>query len=575
MPACLSRVRLEEQGDSAAREVCRSASHLRTTLHALPIGVLTFRQDGEVVFGNERLARMLQVRPAMLQPAASLLDVLSASAVLPDAAAHRIHTACLDAINIGAGHDGILTVDCGSERPALHVRIMALAEGQWLATLEEAVAEHNGATPAGIDRITGLPDRDVWRRQAASAVARQNSEAQHAVLLVNVDRFRSVNDTLGRAIGDGLLRLVAKRLRSVLRQDDRLTRLEADEFAILLMPPQEKETLAQLAERVVDVLGRPYLVDGQLVSVGASVGVALGPADGHDDAALLRNAELALRSARATGRSKYAFFCPEMDARAASRRALEADLRKALALGEFEIYYQPQVELSSNVVLGFEALLRWHNPDRGLTSPADFIPLAEEIGLIMPLGEWVLREACREAMRWPGGMSVAVNVSPYQFQDGARLVAGVAEALASSGLPSHRLELEITESALLGREQAVLAALHQLRSTGVCVAMDDFGTGYSSLAQLQSFPFDRLKIDRSFVRDGNDEPSQNAVLRAITALATALGMSTVAEGVESAAQLARVQAAGCHSVQGYLFSRPVPANQIGELVAALAGRAPA
>jgi len=261
-----------------------------------------------------------------------------------------------------------------------------------------------------------------------------------------------------------------------------------------------------------------------------------------------------------------------MDTRALARRALEIDLRKALALGEFELHYQPQIDLESEAVEGFEALVRWRHPERGLVSPADFIPLAEEIGLIVPLGDWVMREACVEAARWPAGISVAVNVSPYQFEDSSRLVDVVAKALSWSGLPGHRLEIEITESVLLRSEKTVLAALHRLREMGVRVAMDDFGTGYSSLSQLHSFPFDKIKIDRSFVKDSTDTAGQNAIIRAITALGVSLGMATIAEGVETPDQLARIRAEGCMSVQGYLFSRPVPVEQVSRLIAEFAAR---
>ena len=261
-----------------------------------------------------------------------------------------------------------------------------------------------------------------------------------------------------------------------------------------------------------------------------------------------------------------------MDERALARRVLEIDLRKALALREFELHYQPQIDLELNAVVGFEALVRWRHPERGLVSPADFIPLAEQIGLIVPLGDWVLREACRQAVHWPDEVSVAVNVSPFQFEDTARLIEVVGQALESSGLPGRRLEIEITESVLLRNEQAVLSALHRLREMDVRVAMDDFGTGYSSLSQLHSFPFDKIKIDRSFVKDRSDVNGQNAIIRAITALGVSLGMSTIAEGVETSDQLARIRTEGCTSVQGYLFSRPVPVEEVAALIAGFAGR---
>jgi predicted signal transduction protein with EAL and GGDEF domain len=345
-----------------------------------------------------------------------------------------------------------------------------------------------------------------------------------------------------------------------------VARLGGDEFALLVSPAPNRTALRDLAARLVDVLGRPYLVDGHLVNIGASIGVALAPHDGRDYETLLRSADLALYDAKNSGRSTFRFFTTEMDTRASDRRSLEIDLRKALALHEFELHYQPQIDLDTNAIVGFEALLRWRHPERGLVSPADFIPLAEEIGMIVPLGEWVLREACREAARWPGEVAVAVNVSPNQFEDLPRLIGAVDRSLRLAGLPGRRLEIEITESSLLRNEQAVLNALRQLRAMDVRVAMDDFGTGYSSLSQLQSFPFDKIKIDRSFVKGDGDLSSQNAIIRAINALGVSLGMATIAEGVETTEQLARIRAEGCSSVQGFLFSRPVVAGQIDRLL---------
>ena len=313
-------------------------------------------------------------------------------------------------------------------------------------------------------------------------------------------------------------------------------------------------------------------MDGHLVNVGASVGIAVCPQDGRTYDQLMRGADLALYASKKAGRSTWTFFEPAMDVCALARRSLEIDLRKALPLREFELHYQPQIDLERDAVVGFEALVRWRHPERGLVSPADFIPIAEEIGLIIPLGEWVMQEACREAMRWPSHISVAVNVSPHQFANTDRLIHVIAQALAASGLPGERLEVEITESVLLRNEDAVLSALHQLRAMQVRVAMDDFGTGYSSLSQLHSFPFDKIKIDRSFVKDRGDVVGQNAIIRAINALGVSLGMSTIAEGVETTGQLDRIRAEGCTSVQGYLFSRPVPVEQIDDLLATFADR---
>ena len=581
----------------APSERTRAAPHLRAALNGMGVGVLTFSGTLEVLFANDRLAATLEIQPAVLDRATSLLDVLEGSAVLTPAAVQRVHEACLAAVATLGGHRSTIPASSGQASRFFALQVAPLDDGHWMACFEEVTArqtaEASAIELAMHDPLTGLPNRELFHRRVVAALldAAQEGgtgeEAGPAALLIDLDRFKAVNDTLGHPVGDALLRLVAKRLRSVLRPCDVVARLGGDEFALLVPPIPEPLDLTQLARRIVDVLGRPYLIDGHLVNIGASVGVAQAPRDGREHSQLLRSADLALYHAKASGRSAWSFFEPHMDARALARRSLEIDLRRALALREFELHYQPQIDLQTDAIVGFEALLRWRHPERGLVSPADFVPLAEEIGLIVPLGEWVLREACHEAARWPDGMSVAVNVSPHQFADTARLVSLVARSLASSGLPGRRLEIEITESVLLRHEQAVLTALHRLRAMDVRVAMDDFGTGYSSLSQLHSFPFDKIKIDRSFVadrdgksggdkhgdnKDGGGAVSQAAVIRAITALGASLGMSTIAEGVETADQLARIRAEGCMAVQGYLFSQPVPVDQIDRLIAEFARR---
>ena len=394
------------------------------------------------------------------------------------------------------------------------------------------------------DPLTGLGNRRAFQAALAAVLARAEDEA--ALLLLDLDRFKHVNDSLGHPIGDALLRLVAQRLRGSLRSGDTLVRLGGDEFAILLPRAEGAE---KLAERLVDLLSRPYLVDGHLANIGVSIGIARAPADASEGGMLLRRADLALYAAKAAGRRQFAMFRPEMDARAQARQALETDLRRAVALGQFHLHYQPLLEVASGAVVGFEALLRWQHPERGMVSPAEFIPLAEEVGLIVPIGEWVLRQACRTAASWPEAVLVAVNVSPVQFADGARL------------------EIEITESVLLRDAAETLAILHELRGRGVRIAMDDFGTGYSSLSQLRSFPFDKIKIDRSFVSEIETQNGGKAVVRAIAALGASLGMTVTVEGVETEAQAHFVAASGGHQMQGYLISRPVPAEAVGALLA--------
>ncbi len=558
-----------------------SCAHLQAALDSLPLGLLTFDSRLDVLVTNDRLATMLAIQTALIGRTVSILTLLEHSALLDLATMQAAYEVCLSAVRTQAEQKRALATLAGRDSRCFALQVQPLSDGQWIAAFEEVTdrraAETRAIEMALHDPLTGLPGRELFTKRVIAALSEACESSAHeaggaAVMLIDLDRFKSVNDTLGHPVGDGLLRLVSKRLRHVLRQPDMVARLGGDEFGLLVYPAPDLVGLGQLGRRIIDVLDRPYLVDGHLVNIGASVGVAISPADGREHDRLLRGADLALYASKKAGRGTCTFFEPSMDANALARRSLEIDLRKALALRQFELHYQPQIDLELNAVVGFEALLRWRHPERGLVSPADFIPLAEEIGLIVPLGEWVLREACQEAMRWPDDVSVAVNVSPYQFGDPTKLIEVVTQALAGSGLPGRRLEIEITESVLLRNEQAVLTALHQLRALRVRVAMDDFGTGYSSLSQLHSFPFDRIKIDRSFVRDRGDVAGQNAIIRAITALGASLGMSTIAEGVETSGQLDRIRAEGCTSVQGYLFSRPVPVEQIDDLIAAFAGR---
>jgi predicted signal transduction protein with EAL and GGDEF domain len=370
---------------------------------------------------------------------------------------------------------------------------------------------------------------------------------------------------LGHPAGDKLLVAVADRLRTCLRDCDMIARFGGDEFAVLQVGLAGAPEAGALADRIVTLLSEPYDIDGQQSVIGASVGIALAPADGETSDQLLRNADIALYQAKEDGRRIVRFFEPGMDARLRARRTLELDLRNGLAVGEFEIYYQPLVTLETGVICGFEALLRWHHPLRGMVAPGEFIPLAEETGLIVPIGEWVLRQACAEAAAWPDDLKVAVNLSPVQFKKG-NLPQVVFATLASAGLPAARLELEITESIFLANSDTNLATLRRLRALGVGISMDDFGTGYSGLSYLRAFPFDKIKIDRSFISELGESADCMAIIKAITNLGSNLGIPTLAEGVETKKQLAWLREAGCTEMQGYLFSRPVPASEIAELL---------
>ena len=458
----------------------------------------------------------------------------------------------------------------GQDR-TLQIELCPIADGGWIATLEDVSArkasEARADEMARLDPLTGLPNRLLLRERLAEALARlQRSGEACALLLIDLDRFKPVNDTLGHPVGDALLAKVADRLRSTVRPTDTVARIGGDEFVILQTDIREAGNTQALARRIVDLIGRTYMVDGHLLTIGASVGVALAPADGESADKLLKNADLALYRAKLDGRGTYRFFEPEMDARMQARRRLELDMRQALARREFQLHYQPQLQLDDDRLIGCEALIRWKHPERGSVSPLDFIPLAEEIGLIVPIGEWVIRQACRDATTWPAGMSVAVNVSPAQFKSD-RLVETIISALASSGLSAKRLEVEITEGVLLQESEKTLQTLHRLRELGVRVSMDDFGTGYSSLSYLRSFPFDKIKIDRSFVKDLSSKPDGDAIIRAIAGLGKSLGMTTVAEGVETPEQMQRIRDEGCTDVQGYLISRPIPADDLLQFLA--------
>ncbi|HEX8382821.1 MAG TPA: EAL domain-containing protein [Sphingomonas sp.] len=417
------------------------------------------------------------------------------------------------------------------------------------------------------DSLTGLPNRAALRQALEQAVAlTAHAGGTVAVLCLDLDGFKTVNDTLGHPAGDQLLRRIGDMLVDA-APDGVVARLGGDEFAILLAGSPNPDRPRALAQAILDQIREPLRIDGQIIATGVSIGIAVAPNDGQDADQLLKNADLALYRAKSDGRGAFRFFEPSLDAAARARRQLELDLRTAIATGEFVLHYQPIVDLSSDRIGGFEALLRWNHPTRGLVSPVEFIPVAEETGLIVPIGEWVLHEACRFAATWPDDVRVAVNVSPIQFRH-AGFASVLAQALSRSGIAPRRLEVEITESVFLDGEGPVVALLHSLRALGVRVALDDFGTGYSSLSYLRSFPFDKLKIDRSFVTNVANDASAAAIVRAIVDLAGALHMDITAEGVEEPEQLARLRQQGCGSIQGYLFSRPVD----GEGVAGLLGR---
>jgi diguanylate cyclase (GGDEF)-like protein/PAS domain S-box-containing protein len=449
------------------------------------------------------------------------------------------------------------------DRPAVLLSLMDITERKRAEARLAFMAQHDG--------LTGLPNRSLLRQEIDEMLQHtRRSSDKMAVLMLGLDNFKAVNDTLGHGVGDKLLRSVAKRLRSTLREQDTLARLNSDEFAIVQSGLARPEDAVLLARRLLEAIGEPYLLDGHSVVIGASIGIAMAPGDGEESEKLLKHADMALSRAKNDSRGTFSFFESGMDARAQGRRKIEIDLRDAIQGEVLRPYYQPLIDLSSGRITGFEALVRWPHPERGMVSPAEFIPVAEETGLINALGGLMLRRACMDAVLWPDDVRVAVNLSPLQFRAG-NLLSVVMEVLKQSGLPAKRLELEITETLLLEKSSQVLATLHALRALGVRISMDDFGTGYSSLSYLRSFPFDKIKIDQSFVRGLGTNNDAQAIVRAIISLGVGLGVTITAEGVETEAELACLRSEGCHEGQGFLFSHARPNAEIVAMLKAQLG----
>jgi diguanylate cyclase (GGDEF)-like protein len=445
-----------------------------------------------------------------------------------------------------------------------------MAGGGWVSTHQD-ITEHRRNEErirhlARHDALTDLANRMVLQERVAELQGRIARGERIAILGIDLDHFKNVNDTLGHEAGDELLKLAAARLTECCRDTDLVVRMGGDEFAILQVSIGQPDSASILARRVVNSIAEPFDIRGHKFMIGASIGIAVAPFDGTDAKTLMRCADLALYRAKNEGRNAFHFYEQGMDETLQRRRSIEAGLRSALSGNEFTLAYQPLVNIAENRICAFEALLRWTSPEHGAMSPADFIPIAEKTGLISPIGEWVLRQACAAATTWPDHISVAVNLSPVQFKNRG-LVDQVKAALADTGLRPNRLELEITESVLLIDSKATLAILHQLRDMGVRLSMDDFGTGYSSLSYLLSFPFDKIKIDRSFVGDSSNTAGARAIVKAVVDLGQSLGMAITAEGVETAQHLALVRELGCTELQGFLFSKPLPEPLIPALLA--------
>jgi diguanylate cyclase (GGDEF)-like protein len=554
----------------AELETREKTALLETTLDSMDQGLIMFDRSQTVQVCNRRAVELLELPPEMMARKPSFEELrrlqLNRNEFATSDESFRSWVAA-GGLNLDR-HTYERTRPNGT---VLEVHTEPLPDGGAVRTFTDITARRQAhqriAHMASHYALTDLPNRVLFRERLEAELARVRQEGRPLALLsFDLDLFKAVNDTLGHSVGDALLVAVADRVRLLLGSDDVLARLGGDEFAILQIGAEPVAGAAALAARVAQALGQPFRVAGHQVSIGASVGIAAAPGHGDTPDQLLRNADLALYRAKAEGRGSFRFFEPTMDREAQARRALELDLREAFLNREFELYYQPFAEIASGRIVGFEALLRWNHPRRGLIGPAEFVSVAEETGQIVALGEWVLRQACAEAARWPAGLRVAVNVSAMQVRQ-PNLVQTAVSALASAGLPAGRLELEITESVLMRNNEQSLRVLHQLRELGLRIAMDDFGTGYSSLSYLRSFPFDRLKIDRSFVGELHRSADCAAIVRAILGLAARLGIATTAEGVETPDQLAFMRAEGCTEAQGYLIGAPKPVQEVRALIA--------
>lgn len=536
---------------------------LRDAFDSLPQGLCAFDGQDRLLLANARYREIWSLPEHTVRPGTTFAEIMAHT---PGCETEQSSSQP----RLEPGSEGTRRREWAlDDGRVVEVVVSSRADGSCVALCDDVTdlrdAHKRIAFLARHDLLTGLPNRAVLGEELDRALANITRGGDMALLCLDLDRFKPVNDTFGHAAGDELLRQVAARLKACTRDSDLLVRLGGDEFAIVQNGAPQPGSATALARRIIDTLSSVFDLDGQPVYISTSVGVAVAPFDGADAVSLLRSADLAMYRAKSDGRGTLRFFEPKMEADMRARRNLEADLRLALEHGEFELAYQPQVDAASHIVCGVEALLRWRHPQRGIVSPLDFIALAEDTRLIVPIGRWVLEQACRDAMTWPASVRVAVNVSSVQFRHGS-LLRDVLGALQGSGMPAHRLELEITESVILADAQQALSSLHELRSLGAHVALDDFGTGYSSVSYLRDFPFDRIKIDRSFVRDVDTNSATQAIIRAVVELSRSLGMSTTVEGIETPQQLHIVQQLGCTEVQGYLFSRPCPANEITDII---------
>ncbi|MBB3526023.1 EAL domain-containing protein [Rhizobium redzepovicii] len=538
-------------------------------LNNLPLGLSVFDADQRLTLSNIRFSQLFGLTQADVTPGVTIADLIDkmrgaeGASAKPGRRAGRHSSAAVKSSGIrrrewlmddGRVIQSMVTILADGSNIAIHADI---TEDRKAAERITYLAHH--------DPLTGLPNRIHFRQQVDAALAERKPDEQIALIHLNLDRFKSINNLMGVSAGDTILQQVAARIRASAGSENTLARLGSDEFAILQTGRQQPWNVTALAEQIRRELSEPFLHGEKQMELSVSMGIAVAPGDGDETDILLKHAGVALSHAKSDGRKRERFFAGEMEAQMQLRHALEADLRAAIEKEEFELHYQPLYDLSQRRICGFEALIRWNHPIRGRVAPIDFIPFAEEVGLIVDIGRWVLRRACSDAAEWPEDIKVAVNVSATQFSS-SDLTRDVGEALATASLSPLRLELEITESVLMENLGEVLPILHALKERGIRISMDDFGTGYSSLSYLSSFPFDKIKIDKSFVNDIVDNKEAHAIMHAIILLGDALGMRVTVEGVETAEQLALLECEECDEIQGYHISRPRPALDVPHLL---------
>jgi diguanylate cyclase (GGDEF)-like protein len=555
---------------ASAREIERQNRLFGLALDTMRQGLCMFDRDRRLVVSNRAYAEMYRIAPGEVRPGMPLDEVLRQRAEAGNVPVEGMNAFIDKRVKLaGLYGAAVFEVEMTDGRVIL-IQHQPNGDGGWVATHEDITEQKRNQARiqhlASHDSLTDLPNRTFYQDHLDQVRGRVDSGEIVAALCIDLDYFKNVNDTLGHAMGDKVLREASRRLAASVRESDIVARLGGDEFAVLAGRLERPEDAALLADKITKNIAEPLEIDGHRVLIGASAGIAVAPHDATDGVDLMKHADLALYRAKDEGRGAYHFYEHGLDAALQDRRSMETALREALVHDELFLVFQPLIDLTDNRVCSCEALLRWRHPERGLVAPGAFISIAEESGLIVPIGEWVLREACKAAARWPEDIGVAVNLSPVQFKKNRSLVEQVQSALDYSGLRPTRLELEITESTLLADNEIALETLRRLKELGVRLALDDFGTGYSSLSYLRRFPFDKIKIDQSFVRDSPYGSDGLAIVKAVIGLGRSLGIRTTAEGVETEAQLDVVREQGCTEVQGYLFSMPLPTNEINEFI---------